>query len=399
VILVVVLLALLSASQEQQTPCNDLAACRAMAESALAAKDYERLHDLAWAAYRKGKSNDPELMLLLARAQSLSGRPLDALVMLERLAARGIATDAATSEDFARVRALSRWPEVAEKVTAASTSALPATAARAPAPSPKEPAPPAKEPAPPAKEPASSAKTPAPSAKAPAPSTKAPVPPAKAPAPSAKAPLSFTTLLTPTAVAYDTVSQRFLIADRKAKRIAVVDANTGQVATLVGAQGALGEIGGMAIDPRQGDLWVVSATDDGSKLHKLQLISGRILSTVPLSIEHPVTAMAYARGAGLIVADTNGVVWRLNPDGGAAKLAALEYVPRGLAADGNGRLYVAGGSARLARFTVGPALRKIDTIDVDASIPADAPFVVSGNRLNFVVPADGGFVIQPVALK
>ena len=47
---------------------------------------------------------------MLARAQSLSGRPLDALVMLQRLAA-GLATDAATSDDFRRVRALPGWED------------------------------------------------------------------------------------------------------------------------------------------------------------------------------------------------------------------------------------------------------------------------------------------------
>ena len=68
-----------------------------MAEAAREAGDYEAFHDFAWAAYREGTSNDPELMLLVARAQSLSGRPGDALVMLERIAAVGASTDAATS--------------------------------------------------------------------------------------------------------------------------------------------------------------------------------------------------------------------------------------------------------------------------------------------------------------
>jgi hypothetical protein len=389
---------------QPQPACGDVASCRAQADTARDNKDYEAFHDLAWAAYRHGRNNDPDLMLLVARAQSLSGRPLDALVMLERIAAMGAATDATASEDFARVRALPRWSEVAEKLTGAPTSAPRATVGK---PSAKDPAASSKAPASPAKEPVPSAKEPP--ASAPAPPTKEPAPPASAPAsasakaaadkPSAKSPLSFTTVLTPTAIAHDAVSQRFLIADRKAKRIAVVDANTGQVATLVGAQGALGEIGGMAIDPREGDLWVVSASADGSVLHKLQLISGRILSTVPLSMEHPVTAMAYAMGTGLIVADTGGAVWRLHSDGKTTKLAALEYVPRGLAADTNGRLYVAGGTSRLARFTIASSLRRIDTIAIDPSIPADAPFVVLGNRLNFIVPADGSFVIRPFAVK
>ena len=55
-------------------------------------------------------------MTMLARAQSLSGRPHDALVMLQRLAAMGVATDAATSDDFSRVRALPGWAEFEAKI-------------------------------------------------------------------------------------------------------------------------------------------------------------------------------------------------------------------------------------------------------------------------------------------
>ena len=118
--IVVALFVLLSTHPPQQ--CSDVASCRTQAEAARENKDYEAFHDLAWAAFRQGKKNDPELMLFVARAQSLSGRPLDALVMLERIAKLGIATDAATSDDFARVRALPRWPEVAcERRAAAST--------------------------------------------------------------------------------------------------------------------------------------------------------------------------------------------------------------------------------------------------------------------------------------
>ena len=127
-----VLLTLLIAGQPT---CQDLSSCREQALAARNAGDFEAFHDLAWAAFNQGKKNDPELMLLVARAQSLSGRPGDALVMLERIAALGGATDAATSDDFARVRALPRWPEVAAKLESATE--LPA----------KEPALPAKPPA------------------------------------------------------------------------------------------------------------------------------------------------------------------------------------------------------------------------------------------------------------
>ena len=367
-----------------------------MAEAARQAGDFETFHDLAWAAYREGKRNDTELMLLVARAQSLSGRPGDALVMLERIAALGGATDATTSEDFARVRALPRWTEVAERLSVAlpvtepaSASAKASTSAKAtvdkPVDKPSAPAPPAK--------------APAPSAPAPAPSTKAPAPSASAPALSPKEPLSFTTVLTPGALAYDAVSRRFIIADGRARRVAVVDEHTGQVATLVGEQGALGEIRGITIDPRRGDLWVATLGDEGASLHRMQLISGRMLQTVSLSIEDPVVAMAHVRAAGLIVADAKGIVWRVRENGKAEKLANLEYVPLGFAADARGRLYVAGGASRIARFSISNTLRRIDTVEVAGDVPPNAPFAVSGDRIHFVVPEGGSFTIRSFPVR
>jgi outer membrane biosynthesis protein TonB len=390
-----------------QPACEDLERCRALALDAQERKDYEAFHDLAWAAYRKGRSTDPEVMLLVARAQSLSGRPGDALVMLERIAALGGATDAVTSEDFARVRALPRWPEVAEKLSAAPTAKDPAATAKEPPPPAKDPGPPAKDPAPAAREPASSAKKPAPSKKDPSPREKEPElppkepsPPAKKPTPSATESLSFTTVLKPTALAYDAVSRRFIIADRQARRIAVVDEHTGQVATLVGEQGALGEIGGMAIDPRQGELWVVTAGADGTVLHRMQLISGRVLSTTPLpDLSEPVVALTFAGRAGLVAADATGTLRHIRPTGRTEKIAALEYIPRALAADRSGRLYVAGGGPRVARFTLGGALRKIDVVELEPGLPPDAPFTVASGRLHFVVPVEGVFEIRSMGIK
>ena len=83
---------------------------------AAARQDYNAFHDLAWRALQAGPKNDPALMTMLARAQSLSGRPRDALVMLQRLAAMGVVTDAATSDDFSGVRACRSWPEFEARV-------------------------------------------------------------------------------------------------------------------------------------------------------------------------------------------------------------------------------------------------------------------------------------------
>ena len=68
---------------------------------------------------QKGPKEDASLMYLLARAQSLSGRPHDALVMLLRLADRGITTDAASNEEFAAVRRLPQWPDVEARLRGA----------------------------------------------------------------------------------------------------------------------------------------------------------------------------------------------------------------------------------------------------------------------------------------
>ncbi|MEO7406506.1 MAG: hypothetical protein ABIZ92_05800 [Vicinamibacterales bacterium] len=387
-------------------------------------------------AYRKGRSGDPELMLLLARAQSLSGRPGDALVMLTRLSERRVATDAATSEDFARVRALPEWSgeTASSSSTAPVASVVPGSTAAVSDARPSAPAapvaptlsgtPPASgrtaKPPRTSKGPATAPSSP-PGVSTAAPpsvpsSASAVVVPSKATesmasvTPGGKTtaaakrdpaePLKFATVLTPSALAYDAVSRRFIIADRSARRIAVIDENTGQVATLVGAQGALGEIGGIAIDPLQGDLWVVASDGEGLALHRMQLISGRVLSSSSLKgIAGGVVALAFARSVGLVLADGTGMVWRIRANGRSDKLAALEYVPRALATDADGRLYVAGGGQRLARFALEPSMRKIDLVELAAGLPPDAPFVVLGARLGVVVPSEGGYEIRTVPLR
>ena len=266
----------------------------------------------------------------------------DALVMLKRMIARGIATDAETSEDFARVRALPRWKELYGPADAVpSAGAAPVT----PAPATKPPAP-------------------TPGAPAPAPTTEAPAvtgAPSSAPAKPGRTgrasgdPLSFTTLLKPSALAYDSVSKRYVIADRSARRIAIIDENTGQVSTFAGIQAALGEIGGIAIDPLQGDLWVVSVDDGSTSLHKLQLISGRVVSTIPVTgAKAPIVAMTFVRGAGLVAADASGALLRISARGKVQQFADLEYVPPTIASDAAARLYVSPGGSKLARFAIDP---------------------------------------------
>src|SRR6476659_7473953 len=110
--------------QPHRADCNEWHECRQLALDAAAAGEYERFHDLAWRTLQTGPKNDPALMYLLARAQSLSGRPGDALVMLQRLRAMGVTTDAATSDDFRRVRSLPAWAEFGNATPGAETAGV-----------------------------------------------------------------------------------------------------------------------------------------------------------------------------------------------------------------------------------------------------------------------------------
>jgi hypothetical protein len=268
----VLAITLIDAPQDRGADCPTAQACQALALEAGDRQDFEAFHDLAWRAIRKGRPNDPELMQMLARAQSLSGRPLDSLVMLERLLALGITTDAPTNDDFRRVRALPGWPDfekrVEESAAGRTTSAVPIPAGTS-------------------KGRARGRGAPGETANAPAASSSPAVGPEPALAGDAAEALRFTTItFTPAGLAYDRVSNRFIVGDRDASKLTVVDEASRRVANLAGAQSAgFGSLAGLEIDAKEGDLWVVSTGDQSTPaptLHKLQLISGRVLYAVAL---------------------------------------------------------------------------------------------------------------------
>ena len=253
-----ILLTLLLISQSPVV-CADAPDCRRQSVEAATRGEFELAHDYAWRAVQKGKKNDQDLMLVLARAQSLSGRPGDALVMLGRIVDLGGTPDVVNDPDFARVRALAGWPELAARLTGA-----PPPAPSAPAPA----TPPAPAPAAPK------------AAAAPLAPTAAPAP---APTPAADT-LPFTAPdLDPFALAHDSVSRRFVIGDRRAHRLLIVDEVSKNTVNYVSGSSAgfYDELTAFAIDARRGDLWVTSARGTGdeaaSVVHKLQLVSGRTL--------------------------------------------------------------------------------------------------------------------------
>jgi hypothetical protein len=318
---VLVIIILLTSLYQGGAACASVDDCRQQAVDAAARGDYETFHDLAWRAVQKAKPNDPELMYLLARAQSLSGRPGDALVMLQRLKQLGITTDAATNDDFRRVRALKDWPEFAE-----STSSAPAAA-----------------PKPASASPAAAARPTAPAE-----------PRSSADAFTFDAPSEFE----PVGLDYDAVSRRFLVGDRAAGRLIVIDEVSHHLVTLVSAASAdfLNRISGFAIDPKRGDLWVASTDGQESALHKLQLISGRVLTSVltrkggkPTRFED---VAVDPDGTVFAVDGAAGAIFRLRP--GAKQFEIAQEI----GSDGGRTLTLAGGNT----FYVGggPGVLRVD---------------------------------------
>lgn len=343
-LLLLVLFAVSGQDAPPKLDCRAWQECRQLAVDAASRQDFEAFHDLAWRAAQLGPKNDPALMYLLARAQSLSGRPNDAIVMLERLAGMGAPVDAATNEDFRRVRALQRWPELEAKLKGDAhlddKSLIPEAGKI-------EAGPPGKGPALPTVDPSTSGAGPS-RARAGA-----------AAGSSARESLRFTTpQFMPAGLGYDAVSRRFVVGDRLGRKLAVVDEFTQHVANLAGAQtSGFGEIAALEIDPREGYLWVVSSEGPRTALHKLQLISGRLLSAYPVPATFsPVSFgdVAVAPGGAVLALDTAGHrLFRLPARATAAEVAVTlpDTAPSSIAPAEEGIVYVATASG-IARVDV-----------------------------------------------
>ena len=312
--------------------CTDWRECRQLVETALETGELDHAQDLAWRAVQRGPKDDPELMFLLARAQSRSGRPHDALVMIRRLAERGVRTAADTHPDLERMRALPGWPDTEGLVARAN--------AGEPAPSTPPPAAPA-----PAKAPAAIGK-PAPARSA-SPSTGSA---AVDVALGAGEALRFNgSRFVAAGLAYDAVSHRFVIGDRDGRKLQVVGVGLDHAVDLVRSESAgFFNVHALDIDTRRGDLWVVSADETGSAgaLHRLQLVSGRPLQAVAFGGDllplWPVD-LAVTDGGAVIVLDRDGRLLRLRPGGTTAEpLIPLELEgATSLTATGENVLFVA----------------------------------------------------------
>lgn len=323
----VAVLPLLLLSLSQSASCADVGACRQAALDAAARGDFETFHDLAWRAAQKGRPNDPELMYLLARAQSLSGRPSDALVMLRRLAQMGVRTDARDNADFERVRRLPAWPELEALIEAAPTTGRLLSSPSAP----------------PAAAPAASPKA------KPGPATT----PSYSAAPTGRrgtenAMRLSGSAMNPVGLAYDSASRRFVVGDGDGNKLVVADEVFDHVNDLIGAASAgFGRLSAVEIDTRRGDLWVTSSDGNGaSSIHKLQLVSGRVLSQIAVPSElQPIVLSDFAVSddGTLVLVDSQGArLLRIKSTGGRfERPVSLHVSTPSSIAPANGVTYVA----------------------------------------------------------
>ncbi len=137
VLVCLAILALLpSVAVAQDRPlCHDWTECRQFALKAYTDGDYEAFYDFARRSLAAGPPRDAKLLLLLARAESLTGRVDDARRTLERLARMGVKVDIAGNDDFENLRAAGpagpAGPLSRLRVASPSTPARPSSSAAA----------------------------------------------------------------------------------------------------------------------------------------------------------------------------------------------------------------------------------------------------------------------------
>jgi hypothetical protein len=384
------------APQSHRDPgCSEWHECRTMALAAAEQGEFERFHDLAWRAVQTGPPREPALLLLLARAQVLSGRPHDALVMLDRLAAMGIWSDAATNDVFARTRELPGWPDVAARLerlrpanalASPSSSLTPAptpspTVTPSPSPSPTPPGPAATRTPSPAPTPTLSP-TPAPTSN-PSPGPSSSPSPTPVPTPMEEAVRFSTPRISVVGLAYDGVSRRFVFGDRIGRKLVVVSEGSNHALDLVRADAAgFHDISAIDIDSARGDLWVASGdlSDGSGTLHRLQLVSGRPLKSYRIAqgagSVNPVD-VSVTRAGTVLVLDANGRIFALRR--GATSLERIAHTNVTDAAS-----LAVGGDEAFAYVAHHDGIARVD-LRTGKSTPLGAPKAVSLGGLRRIV--------------
>ena len=167
----------------------------------------------------------------------------------------------------------------------------------------------------------------------------------------------------PVAMAYDHVSGRVVIADDSSDTLMVLSELSGNAVDLVSRGWGGGyHTTALAIDPKRGDLWVVGARANAGRsesvVHRMQLISGRLLYSVPTPADSGATrfgAVARAAASVLVLDVEGGRIFELSD--GAKTLRLRMALPQrhltGLTLAGDDVAYVAhaGGLVRIGLAT------------------------------------------------
>jgi ligand-binding sensor domain-containing protein len=197
----------------------------------------------------------------------------------------------------------------------------------------------------------------------------------------------------PVGLAYDVVSRRFIVGDRNAGRLVVIDELSHHVTTLVSAASAgfYDAITAFEIDSRRGDLWVASVKDTGpdSVLHKLQLVSGRVLEQIRIGTDETksrIADLAVAADGTILVLDSDGArILRLPPGSRRLDETGRIAVPKGA------RSFTLAGE-RVLYVASDEGISRIDLQTKETSkirIPRDADL----SRIEKIRWHDGGLVL------
>jgi hypothetical protein len=151
-------------------------------------------------------------------------------------------------------------------------------------------------------------------------------------------------------LAYDAVSRRFVIGDALGRKLIVVGVGSDHPDDMVRADSAgFDDVVALDIDEKRGDLWVASAGDTNgqSTLHRLQLVSARLLKTyraAPSIGSTRIVDLAVQASGDVIALDSSGnrllVLARGSPDMTVAMSLKLSSA-KSVAARDDGVIYVA----------------------------------------------------------
>ena len=203
--------------------------------------------------------------------------------------------------------------------------------------------------------------------------------------------------LEPVGLAYDSASRRFVVGDGHDNKLIVADEVFNHVNDLIGATSAgFGRLSAVEIDTRRGDLWVTSSEANGlASIHKLQLVSGRVLARLdmPESLKPiAISDFAVLDSGGLLLLDSAG--GRLVPVRSVAgpfeRAIPLKVTGAASLATAEGKVYVAherglsvvdlaDGTSDRGRCTQGGIARRPSAHPVDEG---DAACASKGRRLH-----------------